>query len=121
MEYLDKFIELARKLSLNSNHKQHHLGCVITKKNKIISMGWNKTKTHPKSTARFHMLHAEIDALLGLSLQDTRGCTAYIYRENKAGKLAMARPCDGCELALKQAGIKKIIYTYDNGILQEKI
>jgi len=73
------------------------------------------TKTHPKSNASYNTLHAEVDALIGLDFDLTKDCDAYIFREHKDGKLALARPCSTCMLALKKAGINTIFYTVDGG------
>ena len=106
-----RFFELARRLSKHSDHYQHKLGCVIVRKNKILSVGFNKLSTHPKSPHAYHSLHAEISALIGLSYEDLRYCVAYVYRETKDGKTALARPCPSCERALKLAGIRGVYYT----------
>ena len=114
-----KFFELAAKISQKAEHHSHKMSCVIIKKNRIVSVGWNAIKTSPKSLARFNMLHAEIKALLSNKFEDLKGCTAYIYRANKNGELALAKPCVGCFEALKLAGIIKICYTVQNGYKEE--
>lgn len=110
-----RFFELAKKLSVKSNHPKHQLGCVIVNKNRIVGVGFNKFKTHTKSNHAFQMLHAEVDALLGVARADLKGCTAYVYRETKDGAPAMSKPCAACEIALKDAGIKTVFYTTDGG------
>lgn len=109
-----KYFDLAKKLSKKSDHHSHQLGCVIVNKNKVIGLGFNQIKTHTRSLHQFKMLHAEMSALLGNSYEDLRGCEAYVYRECKNGKKAMAKPCPACEQALKLAGIKKVYFTVDN-------
>lgn len=48
--------------------------------------------------------------------------TAYIARIDKSGSLKMARPCDSCMQALRSAGIKKIVYSTDEGnIVSEQL
>ena len=110
-----KFFELAKKLSAKSNHPKHQLGCVIVDKNRIVSVGFNKIKTHTKSTHAFQMLHAELDAIIGVDKEELRGCTAYLYRNTKNGNLAISKPCLACEMALKEAGVKTVHYTVDGG------
>lgn len=107
----NKYFELAKKLSYKSSHPKHKLGCVIVNKNKIVSLGFNKIKTHPKSTARYNMLHAEIDALLGNSLNELKGSVAYVFRADKHGLEAMAKPCIECEKALREVGVCQVYYT----------
>ena len=109
-----KFLKLLQKLAKSSTHHQHKMSCIIAKKNRIISMGFNKVKTCPRINTRFNMIHAEIDALLGNSYEDLKGCTAYVYRAHKDGSLAMSLPCPACMAALVESGIKKIIYSVEN-------
>lgn len=116
-----KFLNLLKKLRLFSDHNQHKMACVIAKGNKIISLGFNQKKTHPKSIASYNMIHAEIAALLGIDFNKTKGCTAYVYRENWNGCGAMAKPCIGCETALRMAGIKRIVYSTNNNFEEMRI
>ena len=110
-----KYFDLARKLSVKSTHHQHKLGCVIVKKNKIVGVGFNEVKTHTQSPHPYKMLHAEISALLWNSYKDLEGSEAYVYRERKDGKLALAKPCSACESALRVAKIKKVYYSSETG------
>lgn len=112
---LDKLSKKLRALAECSNHRQHRMACAIFKKKKPVSFGWNMVKSHTKSIASYNMLHAEISALLGIDYYTTKGCVAYVYRENRQGEPAMAKPCGGCELALKLAGIKKVFYSSNKG------
>lgn len=114
-----RFFELAKRLSFKSNHPQHKLGCVITRKNKVISFGFNEIKTHTKSNHKYKMLHAEISALIGLPFEELQGCTAYVYRQKKDGSTAIARPCEACRLALSLAGISTVCYTDEEGFKEE--
>jgi tRNA(Arg) A34 adenosine deaminase TadA len=116
-----KFVKLLRKLKNTSDHHQHKMACLIVNKNRVVSFGVNKVKTHPKSTARYSMLHAEIAALIGMAVEELNGCTAYIYREDRAGNTAMSRPCPACYEALKLVGIKKICYSTLSGFEEELI
>ena len=87
-------------------------------------MGYNSYKSHPLQ-ARFAdrpdriFLHAEIDALrralryiLPSVLEE---CTLLVTRRTKDGKLAMARPCAGCQRALATFGIREVRYTDEYG------
>jgi len=89
------------------------MACAIVKKKKIISLSCNLIKTSPRSSARFNMLHAEISALL--KSVETEGCYAIVYRDSRLGQSAMARPCGGCELALRYAGIRGVYYSTEKG------
>ena len=109
-----KHFDLAKKLSYKSDHHTFAIGCVLARGNKVVGVGFNKLKTHPRSNHSYKMLHAEISALLGVSRDDLRGCDAYLYRETKNGMKALSRPCATCEAALREAGIERVFYTVND-------
>lgn len=96
---------------------RQRLGCVITnKKGRVIAAGFNKKKTHPRqkmyaiktSNDMHEDLHAEIDALVKCRHVPH---TIYISRLMGNGETGLAKPCDICMMAIKEAGIKRIVYT----------
>lgn len=114
-------LELALKIAeANQIEKLPRMSAVITKRNKIMSVGVNSHKTHPlqKRFARnpqsLH-LHAEIaalkNALRKFSLEELSGATIYVARVLKDGSPALAKPCLGCEKALMEFGIKHVHWT----------
>jgi len=107
------YFRLARNISKYSNHRVR-VGCVICRK-KPIGVGSNKTKTHPihanPDTSIRGSVHAELRAIINSSSDDLSGCKAYIYRETKGGKPALARPCSYCMSILYDTGIKTVYYT----------
>lgn len=117
----ERFFELARRMSFKSPSKVK-LGCVIVQKNRVVGMGFNHmTKTHPKSPTYGNFLHAELDAIIGLSNSETRNSVAYVYRETQDGNMAKSRPCPVCYGCLKAAGIKKICYSTEKGYKYEHL
>jgi len=112
-----KFFDLARKVSKLSDHKRFGLGAVIVSGSKIISVGANKLKTHPKSTHPYQSLHAEMAAIISAH-QDLSKCDIYVYRETKQGVQAMAKPCIYCQTMIKEAGIRTVYYS-NAGIYQQ--
>ena len=104
-----KFFDLAKKVSKLSNHTRFKIGAVIVRGTKIISVGTNKYKTHPKSPHPYSSLHAEMAAVL-LARHDVRGCDIYVYRETKAGVPAMSRPCVWCRPFIREAGLRRVHY-----------
>ncbi|MGH7974895.1 MAG: deaminase [bacterium] len=105
-----KFFDLARKVSKLSDHKRFSLGAVIVNGSKIISVGTNKVKTHPKSTHPYNSLHAEMAAILAAK-QDISKCELYVYRETKNGTRATSKPCIYCQVMINEAGIKTVYYS----------
>ncbi len=116
-----KFFKLAAKLAKHSDHHTYLLGAVITDKDQIQSVGFNKLKTSPASKHRWNFLHAELSALFRAKFKDLKGCDIYVYRENMNGKVGMARPCSVCMAALKEAGIRKVYYTTESGYEEMKL
>lgn len=109
-----KYFDIAKRLAEKSSSK-FKLGCCIVKKNKIIGFGFNDMrKTHPKCNTYGNYLHAELHSLLGLSINETKGATAYVYRLKNDGSMGMSKPCPVCEDALRVAGIQEICYTGHN-------
>lgn len=111
------YLMIAKINSMRSTHPKFKMGCVIHTKDGAVG-GFNQIKTHPKSTAPYHMLHAEIDTILNAVKHkyDLEGATIYIYRETKDGNFAMAKPCDGCMIAIRKMKIAKVVYTTNGGI-----
>lgn len=111
----NKFFDLARKLSKKSDHPKFKLGCVVVRGNKIVSIGFNQLKTHPKSVTPYRQLHAELNAILDRDTELLRGCTVYTYREHRDGTLAPSRPCQYCQAALAAVGIRQVFFTDEGG------
>jgi tRNA(Arg) A34 adenosine deaminase TadA len=115
------FISVLKKISqdIECVGNQTLAACVV-KRNKIISFGHNKNKTHPLQN-KFNKhpqaiyLHAEIDAIKNalkrVSVEDLVGSTLYIVRTKKDGSEGLAKPCSGCMQAIESFGISKVIYT----------
>jgi len=116
-EYFMKAADLA---SVRSPCERLKVGCVLVKKNRLISMGYNGFLSgcgHTSIVRNGHeqaTIHAEINAITdaakrGVSID---GAEAYITHY----------PCLNCYKALASSGIKKIYYKNDyknNPIIQE--
>jgi deoxycytidylate deaminase len=50
---------------------------------------------------------------------DLRGASVYVFRRGLSGKIAIARPCKSCMMALTEVGVGTIIYTTDVGMAKE--
>lgn len=116
-----RLFEIAKQLSRKSSYK-YRVGAVVVRSGKPIGFGFNKPqKTHPKSSNEFRTIHAELDAMIGLSREEISGADLYIFREHKDGHIALARPCDHCLALIREYGIRRIYYTIDNGFELEAI
>lgn len=110
-----------------SSPSKKKVGAVLLNKNKVVISATNlETKSHPLQ-ARFAervglrekiYLHAEIAALVKCKDE----CDTIVVARlggHCGNKLRNARPCPICALALKEAGVRKVHYTTDNGFLYE--
>ena len=119
------FLNLAFAMSKYSDYKRVHIGVVIVKKNSVISTGCNKIKSHPIQKVYnnryldYHTkncLHAEIDASIKAEDSDCKGATLYVARRGLDNKIRLSNPCDACFNYAKDLGIKRIVYTIEDGI-----
>lgn len=87
---------------------------MIVKGGSIFAIGINKDRNHPNIVTPGRApvdcaIHAEIDALRRAG--NVRGATMYNARVNKQGEPRMSKPCDNCQAAIDEAGIKRIVWT----------
>lgn len=116
-----KFIKLAQKMSRLSTHSKARIGAVIANGSREVSRGYNSIKTHTRSNTPYEDLHAEASAIVNAGFREIRGCDIYVYRENKNGEMAISKPCIYCQDLIKRSGIRRVIYTTECGIVQEKV
>lgn len=109
-----KFFELAKQLSEKSTYC-HKLGAVVTKKGRILGVGFNTNKTHTRANTPYKTVHAEFDAIQGVSRNDLINSIMYVFREHRSGAPALSKPCKCCELMLRTFGIKTVYYTSNGG------
>jgi len=116
----EHFLYLAKEASKKSDHHSHKLGCVIAKGKKVLGVGFNLLKTHPKSPHNWKYVHAEFMAVVNAGYK-VNGATAYIFRQQKNGIWAIAKPCESCWRFLIDCGVKEIVYSYAGSFKKEKI
>jgi tRNA(Arg) A34 adenosine deaminase TadA len=114
----------------NVNDIGARLAACITYKGKIVSFGLNRLKSHPfqllygkNKDALF--LHAEVDAIYRaikrLDAQELSKSTLYVARVKRASSVhkgfinGLARPCVGCARCIATFGLKKVVYTTEQG------
>lgn len=115
------FLRMARKESKKSNHHSYQLGAVIARGNRILGVGHNMIKTHPKSPHKFKNIHAEFMAVLNAGREDLVGATAYVFREQKNENWACSKPCKYCWQYLVDCGIKSVVYSFEGSFIQERV
>jgi tRNA(Arg) A34 adenosine deaminase TadA len=127
-----KFLDFLAKAAEAADHGdiRAKLAAAIVISNEIISIGFNRKKTHPfqaqfKDVEQKDFLHAETDAinraLKYVSKDELRKATLYIsrvkYISNKNHKIVLAesKPCKGCQKAIISYNIKRVVHTCHDG------
>jgi len=112
------WIEIAEVTSKLSKDPTTKVGCVIvTPDNRQCAIGYNgfpagiqETPEKWERPLKYQfVIHSEINAIMNCPF-DTKGCTIYITLQ----------PCHRCIGALKNAGIKRIVYKNDYPNLEHK-
>ena len=94
----------------------------VTRRNKIINLGWNDSKTHPMCKSyRSKSRHSETHAVISFRY-DKKYLADYDFynvRINNNNDVALSKPCFFCQEMLLTHGIKSIRYTNDQGVFEE--
>ena len=115
-------LRLAIKKAYASEHT-FKVGAVIFKGGQILNSSCNKNKTNPIRVPHkscINKLHAEMAAIRNCN---TEGASILVIRLDKRDySLTMAKPCPDCEFFIREAGIKKIVYSdFDGKLISERV
>ena len=128
IKVIDTLLKLAQDSSDWNECKASHTACIVSK-NTIISFGFNQRKTHPFQArygkndeaiywhAESHAIH---NALKRIDKEELEKSTLYVVRvksdETDHSKFipAISKPCEGCMRAIRDYGIREVIYTEDS-------
>ena len=120
-------MKVVNKLKLLSMDNPVNLRCshvaALYHKKRLISVGVNKTKTHPlsfKLSGLQHKkyLHAEVDCLIGVDGNLSKH-TLYVVRADRNGELAQSKPCEHCQTYIKELGVGRVVHTIPRGIVED--
>lgn len=136
---VEKPLKYTKKVALTSSYinthgKQVRLGAAVFDKHGVlIASNVNQNKTHylqkyyneEMPFNRIPYLHAEIAALLKarwvVGEKGLKNCTVYVARKLNCDGWGLARPCRACRAAMVDMGIKKIVYTTEDGYCIENL
>lgn len=133
---INHYLNLARNACYYSDFMKARLGAVLIYKGKVMSVGWNSTKTSPLqrqlnryrgyniNTSTAHdTLHAEVACLSKIRDLDIdwNRASLFVCRIKKDGSRGLARPCKGCQALIKSMGIKNVYYSTENGWCFERM
>ena len=113
----------ARERALN-NGRCYHLAAILRRKGRVVRIGINSDKTHPRFKRRYDdgtwaaLMHAEMDVLRFSEPGDELEVMRWKKSDNT---FAMAKPCRHCMPHIIKAGIAKVTYTNDSGEWEELI
>lgn len=126
---INHYLNLARNACYYSDFMKARLGAVLIYKGKVMSVGWNSTKTNPlqrqlnkyrgydvDASEAHNTLHAEVACLTkarDLDI-DWGRASIFVYRIKKDGSSGLARPCKGCQALIRSMGIKNVYYSTDS-------
>jgi dCMP deaminase len=117
------YMDVAYRFAELSHARRLHVGAIIVKDDRIISIGYNGmpagwenncelTQEDGTLVTRPEVLHAEMNALMKLAKSTESGNTASIFVTHA--------PCMDCAKSIYQAGILEVYYSEDyrssNGI-----
>lgn len=126
---IDTYLNCAEVFAYRSNCLKRKYGAVIVKDDAVISTGYNgsprelenccDTGECPRMKRNMHQgegyalcraVHAEANALLNCSREQTIGADLYLAGVNpKDSSVHKAKPCPLCARLIIQAGIKNVI------------
>ena len=119
-----KYIELARRVSHQSDYTQRH-GAVLVKGSNVVNVSCNKNKFSSfalkfrRRNKDYATVHAELGSVLNVERSNTEGATVYVVRTNNQDDLRLSKPCNMCEKAMRWVGIKKVIYSTSEDTFKE--
>ena len=116
-KWIDAFMDTAERFAQLSSAKRLHVGAVVVKDNRIISIGYNgmpsgwtneceevvyRIAEEPILRTKDEVIHAEANAISKLAKSGDSG--------DKADLFCTHAPCVHCAKMIYGAGIKKVYY-----------
>lgn len=115
-----KLVEVSRALINEPVGEQKHFSFLV-KKNKIISIGWNrKNKTHPLTVKYGHpyrTIHSEVAVIQNFphSLTTLSNYSLINIRISREDNVTISKPCIYCQRLIRDFGIRNVFYTNEYG------
>ena len=131
---IDTYLNCAETFAYRSTCMKRKYGAVIVKDDVVISTGYNGSPrgcdnccdlgTCPRMERNMHQgegygicraIHAEANALLNCSRQQTIGADLYLTGVNPDNTIHQAKPCPICARSIIQAGIRNVYLQIGDG------
>lgn len=120
------FTRLLSEITRSGDKRYYVIAATLDKNDNIIAMAENSyVKTHPLQAHLAEVagrpcreyLHAEIGALVK---SYAKAESIMVVRQTRGGLTRCAKPCDICMMALKEAGVRRVYYSDDEGEIKEE-
>jgi hypothetical protein len=115
---LNEYLKMAYPICLAIPRQKKHVS-IILHKNRVISVGTNSFKTHPKAKEigyHYEEMHSELEAYQRVPRKfKSKKLILLNCRFNRFGNLRMSRPCELCLPWCKEI-FNEIYYTNDEGL-----
>jgi deoxycytidylate deaminase len=113
------YLSVARYFAKKSSARNTH-GAVVVKSGRVVGTGYNRNRNHPRIVSPEHIktdcsFHAEEIAIREAG-DNSRGAIIYVARVNRQGSDRDSKPCPRCVSLIQEVGIKRVIYTSEEGI-----
>ena len=102
-------IHLAIRYAERSDNAKFRHVAIVKRGRKVLAIGWNTNWRHAEHDAIGQVRNKEL----------LKGAIILSYRVNNSGQLRMAKPCKKCQELIESVGIKKVIYSDNDGIERE--
>lgn len=128
-KYINMLSKVAADISNPVSGNARLAACIVFKKD-IVSFGINEMKSHPfqakyGKNKNSVYLHAETSAIKNaikyITQDELEKSTLYVCRvkfqdpNKKEMVFGLSKPCPGCFRCINTFGIRRVIYTLDNG------
>lgn len=113
------YLSVARFAAAKSEARNTH-GAVIVKGGRVLAIGYNKHRNDPVFVSPEHIKTdcsrcAEMVAIKGAGTRNVKGAVIYVARVNNQGVDRNSKPCPRCQTLIERVGIKRVVYTTENG------
>jgi deoxycytidylate deaminase len=110
-------VRRALAVASTSTMRQRH-GAVVAVGKRVLAVGVNTSRshplacTHPQTESAFH---AEVAVLRQLRNVDLSRATVFVGRLMRDGSPGLSKPCNYCQGAIDQAGVRHVVWTTNEG------
>ena len=113
------WLSVARAFARESELRKKH-GAVVVRSGSVVGVGCNKHRNDPaylpEDVVREHTSYHAEEIAIRQAGDNTKGATIYVARVNNHGEDRNSQPCLPCSLLIREAQIKKIVYTTEGRV-----